>query len=136
VQKIGSIFRDFLTPVVVLLMGGVVAYDHFTLRGPATPTPLVEGKSLGRAFAPAAAAALGDGWKAAADALEKGKTVGESQSALQDAWKDARIRAFAARVAPEFARVLTEGAEPTDPAKRAEVVKLWRDFASGLKGEK
>jgi len=136
VQKIGSMFRDFLTPVIVLLMGGVIAYDHFAARGPSAPTPLVDGRALGRSFAPAAASALGDGWKAAADALEKGKSVGESQSALQDAWKDARIRAFSARVAPEFSRVLTEGAEPTDPVKRAEVVKLWRDFASGLKGEK
>ncbi len=134
--KIGSFFRDYLTPLVVLFVGGVVAYDHLVPKVTPLPSPLVDGKALGRTFAPSTSSSLGEGWQAAADALEKGKSIADAQSALQDAWKDARVKAFSARVAPEFARVLTEGAEPTDPAKRAEVVKLWRDFASGLKGER
>ena len=123
-----------LTPLAVLVLAGVVAYDHLA-PGPRPPRRRRStARRLGRSFAPAAASNLGDGWLAAADALEQGKTVADAQAALQAAWQDARIKAFAAKVAPEFARVLPEGAEPTDPAKRAEVVKLWRDFAAGLKG--
>jgi hypothetical protein len=66
--------------------------------------------------------------------MEQGKTVTEAQSALQTTWQEARIKAFTTRIAPEFSKVLPEGQEPTNPADRAEVVKLWRDFAAGLKG--
>jgi hypothetical protein len=134
VQKIGSFIQTVLTPLVVLMIGGVVAYDHFSPRVPPAPTEAVDGKALGRAYAPVVASCLSEGWFAAADALEQGKSVPEAQAALHSAWQSARTRDFSARVVPEFARVLPEGTEPTDPARRAEVVRLWRDFASGLKG--
>ena len=133
-RNFGSFLQTTMTPVLVLMIGGVVVYDHFSPRFPAPAPRAVDGKALGRAYAPEVASCLGDGWLAAADALDQGKTVPEAQAALHNAWQAARTRAFAAKVVPDFSRVLPEGAEPTDPARRAEVVRLWRDFASGLKG--
>jgi len=133
VQKSFAFVRDVLTPVAVLLIGGLVAYDHLAGREPAAG-PAVNGRAVGRAFAPTMAPRFGDAWLAAADALEKGKTVAEAQATLQATWQESRAKAFAAVVAPEFRKVMPEGSEPTDPARRAEVIKLWRDFASGLKG--
>jgi hypothetical protein len=103
---------------------------------PAPPAPVAAtvGTALGMAYAPALASAYGDGWTAAADTLERGGTVAEAREALRDAWTMSRERAFIARVAPTFDRVLPEGSEPATPAQRAEVVGLWRDFARGLKG--
>jgi hypothetical protein len=133
-QKIGSFIQTILTPLALLLLAGVVVHDHFEADGPSGPRSTVNGKALGRSFAPTVASNLGDAWLAAASTLEQGKTMSEAQVALQQAWQDARIKAFTAKVAPEFIKVLPEGQEPTNPAERAEVVRLWRDFASGLKG--
>jgi hypothetical protein len=133
-QKIGSFIHTFLTPLAVFALAGVVVHDHFDGGAPSAPQSIVNGKALGRSFAPTVASNLGDAWIAAAAALEQGKTVTEAQAALQTAWQDARIAAFTAKVAPEFSKILPEGQEPTNPAARAEVVKLWRDFAAGLKG--
>ncbi len=133
-QKIGSFIQSILTPLALLLLAGVVVHDHFESVAPSGPRTTVNGKALGRSFAPTVASNLGDAWLAAADAIEQGKTISEAQAALQLAWQDARIKSFTAKVAPEFMKVLPEGQEPTNPAERAEVVKLWRDFAAGLKG--
>ncbi len=133
-QKLGSLIPNVVTPLLILMIGGVVAYDHFSPKTPSPSTATVDGKALGRSYAPVVASSLGDGWLAAADALEQGKSTPEAQAALQAAWQAARTKAFAAKVATPFSRVLPEGTEPADPARRAEVVRLWRDFASGLKG--
>ncbi len=133
-QNILSFIQNVLTPLAVLAIAGVVTYDHFVPPGPAAPRSIVNGKALGRSFAPSVSSGLGDAWLAAADALEQGKAVSDAQAALQSAWQTARIKAFTATVAPEFSKVLAEGAEPADPTQRAAVVKLWRDFAAGLKG--
>jgi hypothetical protein len=133
-QKIGSFIQSILTPLAVVLLSAVVVNDHLGSLVPSAPQPAVNGKALGRHFAPSVASNLGDAWLAAADALEQGKTVSEAQAALQLAWQDARIKAFSSQVAPEFVKVLPEGQEPSDSAHRGEVVKLWRDFAAGLKG--
>lgn len=133
-QKIVSLFRDLITPLLVIGLAGVIAFDHFLPHDRDARPALVDGKALGRSFAPLAASALADGWIAAADAMDSGKSVAEAQAILQAAWKEARVKAFAAKVAPALGVVLPEGAEPNDPAKRAEVSKLWRDFAAGLKG--
>ena len=133
-QKIGSFVQTILTPVAVLVLAGVMLHDRYSTPSPAVPVPFVNGKALGRTFAPMVASNLGDAWLAAADALEKGKTIPEAQATLQAAWQEARIKSFVAKVAPEFRKVLAEGQEPTNPAERAAVVQLWRDFAAGLKG--
>lgn len=133
-SKLGAFFRDSVTPIILLILGGVVAYDHLMLREPSTVATVVNGKTLGRKFAATVASSLGDAWSSAADILEQGKPMADAQSAMQARWQDGRAKAFSAQVAPEFSKVLSEGAEPTDPSKRAEVVKLWRDFATGLKG--
>jgi hypothetical protein len=126
--------KDILTPLAVLVLAGVVAFEHLAHRQAPTPPPVptVNGQALGRAYAPMLLASYSDAWLAAAKALEEGKPVAEAQKALQEAWKDARVKAFTNHVGSSFARVLPEGAEPTTPEQRAEVVKLWRDFARGL----
>ena len=134
-SKIGEFLRDVFTPVLVLMLGGVVAYDHFVPHEPAVvPAAAVDGKALGRQFAGSVATAFGDAWVAAADTLEQGKSISDAQATLQTKWQDGRTKAFTTLVAPEFSKILGEGAEPTDAAQRAAVVKLWRDFAAGLKG--
>jgi hypothetical protein len=128
-----------LTVAVIYLgyqVGHLAAPAANVIPSPPAPVAAADGVALGRSYAPVLASTYGDGWTAAADSLEKGGAVGDAQKALQDTWRDARERAFAARVTPAFARVLPEGAEPSTPEKRAEVVKLWRDFARGLKGGK
>jgi hypothetical protein len=133
-QKIGSFLQTILTPLAVIILAGVVAYDHVSGDHSSDSRSVVNGKALGRSFAPIVATNLGDAWLAAADALEQGKSIPEAQAALQAAWQDARIKSFAAKIAPEFIKVLPEGHDPTNLALRADVVKLWRDFATGLKG--
>src|SRR4051812_29273001 len=112
-QKFGTLVQTFMTPLVVLGLAGVVAYDHMAPRSPVAPASAVHGKALGRAFAPTVASDLGDAWLAAADALEQGKTISDAQAALQSTWQAARVKSFAAQVSPEFSKVLPEGAEPT-----------------------
>lgn len=127
--------RDYLSPLLTTLLLGVVAYDHFVAPRAVGPVPAaVDGTKLGRIYGPTLAPALADGWVAAAATLEAGKTVSEAQDALQTAFKAARVKQFTDKVAPEFARVLAEGTEPRDASARAEIVKLWRDFAAGLRG--
>jgi hypothetical protein len=124
--------KDWLLLLVGLALAGLVTFDLVSRRpaSPAPPTPA----ALGRAYATTVVATLADAWIAAADALEKGKAVADARSALQDGWQAARTKAFVASVAPEFAKVLAEGAEPKDAAQRAQAVALWREFARGLKG--
>ena len=132
--KLGSFFRDFFTPLIVLVVGGVVAYDHLVVREPVVVSKKVDGKLLGRKFAGSIASTFGDAWTVAADSLEQGKSMAEVQASMQTRWQADRSKAFAEQVGPEFSKVLGEGGEPTDPTQRAEVVQLWRDFAVGLKG--
>ena len=134
--KLGRLFSEFLTPALVLILGGVVVYDHLAIREPVAVAPVVNGKVLGRKFASAVAGSFGDAWTLAADTLEQGKSVADAQAALQAGWQEGRTKAFTMLVTPEFSKVLLEGTEPTTPAQRTEVVKLWRDFAAGLKGGK
>lgn len=133
-QKISSFTQAFLTPLALVLLAAMVVHDHIAPAVPSDNQPAINGKALGRSFAPILATNLGDAWLAGADALEQGKTVTEAQAALQLAWQAARSKSFMAKVAPEFRKVLAEGQEPTNPAERATVVKLWREFAAGLKG--
>ena len=132
--KFGQMLRDFVIPLLVLLLGGVVAYDHLAEHPSAGASMPVDGKALGKKFVGPLGSSFGSAWLVAADSLEQGKSVADAQAALQSRWQDERASAFATLVTPGFARVLPEGTEPTTPAQRAEVVKLWRDFATGLKG--
>jgi hypothetical protein len=128
-------FKDWLLAVMGLSIVGLATFVVIDVRsrGPAAPAA-VNGAALGRTYAPAVVSTLSDAWIAAADALAQGKTVTEAQTILQDKWKADRGAAFTAKVSPGFARVLTEATEPKDAAQRAEVVALWKSFASGLKG--
>ena len=81
---------------------------------------------------PMLVATYADGWNAAAVEMEAGKTVAETQAALQKAWQDGRVKAFNAKVKPSFAQILPEGVEPKDATQRKQVAALWREFAAGL----
>lgn len=126
--------KDALTPLAILLLAGVVVYDHVSGRPGPAPAPTVNGLALGKAYAPVLLTTYADSWLAAAKTLEEGKPVAEAQKTLQETWKEARIKAFTAEVAPGFAVVLPEGTEPANAAKRAQVAELWRAFAKGLRG--
>jgi hypothetical protein len=128
-------FKAYLAPVSISLLAVVMMFDHLAplrFHTPA-PAPAVDGVVLGRAYAPILRSTYGEAWLVAAKTLEEGKTVAEAQKALQDTWKVARVKAFTDHVASSFALVLPEGTEPSTPEKRAQVVKLWRAFAQGLK---
>jgi len=132
-----QILKEYLTPLAVVLLAGVMLFDHYSPREPGpspAPAAAVNGVALGRAYAPSLASTYADAWVSAAQALEEGKGVGDAQKALQETWHEARLKAFQAEVQPGFALVLPEGTEPADPAKRAQVAELWRSFAKGLKG--
>jgi hypothetical protein len=128
--------KDLLTPVSILILAGVLLFDHLVPRPVPTPPPVpaVNGQVLGKAYAPILLSTYGDAWLAAAKTLEDGKSVAEAQKSLQDSWQDARVKAFTAHVASSFSLILPEGTEPTTPQKRAQVAELWREFAQGLKG--
>lgn len=128
--------KDWLILVLGMALAALTTYEVVTRQAHPAPSPaaVVDGAKLGRAYATTVVATLSDAWNAAADSLGQGKTMAEAQAALQQNWQAARAKAFVAAVAPEFAKVLTEGAEPKDDAQRAQVVALWRAFARGLKG--
>jgi hypothetical protein len=101
---------------------------------PAAPAVAVDAAALGRAYVPILGATYGEAWQAAGKAVADGATIADAQKVVQETWRPARERAFAARVTPAFARVLPEGAEPATPEKRAEVARMFHDFGAGLKG--
>ena len=129
--------RALAMPLAAGALGAVVAlvaYDR--IRPPSRPPAIattVDAVALGRAYAPLLAQSYADGWIVAALKLEEGGTVADAQIELQATWSAARRAAFDTAVTPSFSRVLPAGTEPSDPAKRAQVVQLWRDFAKGLK---
>ncbi len=127
--------RESFLAVAVLVMGVVVAYDHFHGRvDPSNPdTTTVNGVALGKEYAPMLAAAYAQGWEAAAIAIESGKTVSEAQQSLQASWRESLNTSFRTTVEPGFGVVLPAGTEPTDQAKRKQVADLWRAFARGLR---
>lgn len=127
----------YLTPLSVFALAGVLLYSHMypnAAPGPADRT--VNGVALGKSYTPTLAGTYATAWEAAAKTLEDGKTVADAQKSLQESWQAERIAAFKKDVEPGFSLVLPAGTEPTDPAKRAAVVSLWRDFAKGLRGGK
>lgn len=128
--------KDWLILVLGMVLAALMTFEVVTrLPHPApSPSSVVDGAKLGRAYAPEVISTLSDAWNAAADTLAQGKTVAEAQATLQQTWQAGRAKAFAATVAPAFAAALPEGAEPKDDAQRARVAALWRAFARGLKG--
>lgn len=125
--------RDYATPLALTLLSGVLLFNRFFPPTEAPAAPSVNAVALGRAYAPRLVDSYAEGWIAAAKAVEEGRSVAEAQKSLQDAWKEARTKAFVAEVQPGLSLVLPEGTEPSDASKRAEVGELWRAFARGLK---
>jgi hypothetical protein len=101
---------------------------------PPAPAAAVDAAALGKAYVPILGATYGEAWQAAGNTVADGGTIADAQKVVQETWRDARERAFAARITPAFARVLPEGAEPATPEKRAEVARMFHDFGAGLKG--
>jgi hypothetical protein len=136
----GKGVRRVRTLKISLVNAALLAFASVLLCGRLAPreglagSPVASGEALGKAYAKSLAATYADGWDAAALALERGGSVPEAQKALQRTWTERRVKAFDAEVKPVFARVLPEGTEPAEVAKRSQVVALWRSFARGLKG--
>jgi hypothetical protein len=120
----------------VCVLGYQVGHLAAVPPAPAAPAAAGDAASLGRAYVPILGATYGEAWQAAGKAVADGGTIADAQKVVQDTWRDARERAFAAKVTPAFARVLPEGAEPATPEKRAEVARMFHDFGAGLKGGK
>ena len=127
------ILRAMAAPVFVLLLSTVLLYDRLKTDVVAQADPSAGVVALGKSYGPVLLTAYADGWIAAANALEQGKTVAEAQDLLQSTWKQERIKAFRARVQPQMELVLAEGTEPASSAQRSQVAKFWRNFAAGLK---
>jgi hypothetical protein len=135
-----------VTQILLLVLIGSVCFLGYQVghlvavppapASPAAPAAAVDAASLGRAYVPILGATYGEAWQAAGKAVADGGTIADAQKVVQDTWRDARERAFAAKVTPAFARVLPEGAEPATPEKRAEVARMFHDFGAGLKGGK
>jgi hypothetical protein len=128
-------WKFWIMPILVVTLASVVVYDH--VIAPRLPNPAVQtvnGITLGKKYSTVVLTDLSDAWTGAAQSVSDGKSMAEAQKTFQDQWQAARTKSFSAIVAPEFAKVLPEGAEPKSPEDRAAVVQLWRDFAKGLKG--
>jgi hypothetical protein len=121
-----------LNIVAVLALVGVVGWQHF---GPKPASVADTYYSTGKTFVPILGSTYGDGWIAAADAMEQGKTVADCQQIIAGTWKDKRVAAFIQNVTPVFQAVMPEGQEPGDPAKRKAIAEMWRSFGKGLKGQ-
>lgn len=100
---------------------------------PPRPDPTSLGEKLGREFGPKLAASLADGFETAATMIAAGTSVKEANDTLKAKFQAGRNQAFSAYVAPEFAKIVPEGAEPTGDA-RDRFIQIHRDFAKGLRG--
>ena len=127
------ILRALAAPVFIVLLSTILLYDRLKTDFVAEADPSAGASVLGKSYGPVLLTTYADGWIAAANALEQGKSVAEAQEILQSTWKAERIKAFRARVQPQMGAVLSEGTEPASPAQRALVVRFWRNFAAGLK---
>lgn len=126
-------FRDVSIGAAVLLAALGFFYGQWSQSDRRRPES-IDAVALGAEFAPMLAVALADGFEAGATVLEgPGGSVAlgiEKQKEVAEAAKD---RAFEAKVGPAFALIVPDGAEPTDQYKRAELARVWRDFARGLR---
>jgi hypothetical protein len=99
---------------------------------PPSPTPTgIEG--VGTVYGKSLDVSLAMAWESAADVLEKGGTMADAMKAYQDNWKANREKLWTTFGAVEFAKVVPDASDVSDPAKRASIVKLWRGFANGLR---
>lgn len=97
------------------------------------PTPSVDAAALGRAFVPKLAAALAAGFDADADALHAGKSVGEADAALKEAFHEANARAFESHASQALLTLIPDGDEIKTQAQRDSLEAFHREFARGLR---
>ncbi len=127
-----AVLREWATPILLFfLILTLIAVKFWPV--PSSDPTLIDGVTLGRQYAPILVNTYSLAWDTAADNLAQGKTVSESQKAMQDTWKALRLKAFDLKVTPVLSQVLPEGTEPRDQAHRAQVARLWHDFAKGLR---
>jgi hypothetical protein len=99
---------------------------------PPSPTPTgIEG--VGTVYGKSLDVSLAMAWESAADVLEKGGTMADAMKSYQDGWKANREKLWQTFGAVEFAKVVPDASDVSDPTKRASIVKLWRGFANGLR---
>ena len=116
------VFKDYLTPVSVLLLAGVIVFDHLSPRVAPSPEPTVNGETLGRAYSPILAATYATAWEAAAQEIEQGKPVAEAQQVFQSTWQDERSRHSNPRFSPasrlSFPKAPNRPTRPSVPRSR------------------
>jgi hypothetical protein len=101
---------------------------------PIPPAPVPAGiEGVGTVYGKSLDVSLAMAWEAAADVLEKGGTMADAMKMYQDSWKTNREKLWTTFGAVEFAKVVPDASDVSDPAKRSAIVKLWRGFATGLR---
>lgn len=126
-------FKEFATPLSVLLLASAMLFDHFVGCPDHVPTPGPgpnDAKTAGHAYGVHLATTNAQAWLDAAAAFDAGKTVAEAQAVMQASWLTARQAALSTDLAPVMDSVLPEGAEPT-ASQRTALSACWRAIAAG-----
>ena len=134
-EAVPSMLKKRYVALTFATVAAVCLHVGETWSGGGKSARLVDAKTLalGKTYAPFVVTTYADAWLAAANALEDGKTAGETQEIFQTTWKAGRTRAFQEHVAPTLQKLLPGGTEPADPATRSRVASHWRAFARGLR---
>jgi hypothetical protein len=103
---------------------------------PVPPQPETPFQAVIRSYVTGSRLAYADAWDAAAGALESGQTVSQAMDVLGKTLGTKRSASFESTIKPQLVSLLPEGAEPTDAAKRAQVVAFWRSIAAAIRGVK
>jgi hypothetical protein len=120
--------------LAVLVAVSVVLVPHEAV-GP-SPAPSSSAVHLGQTFAPKLANSLADGFDANADAAEAGKSFGDADEALKDAFFRSRQAAFDQHASDAIHAIVADGKDSKDPEVRQRWVQFHRDFAKGLRRAK
>jgi hypothetical protein len=105
-------------------------------KPPVPPQPETPFQAVIRSYITGSRLAYADAWEAAASALEGGQTVSQAMDVLGKTLSTKRTASFESTIKPQLVSLLPEGTEPTDAAKRAQVVAFWRSIAAAIRGAK
>ena len=111
----------------------IIAATHTPKPNP-TPRPDAHaGVKVGRQLAPIVVESLAKGFDREAELLEQGKSVGDANKALRDTDDAERQTGFAKVGAPFLEKIVPDGKEPENDAKRKEFAEAHRKIAEGLR---
>ena len=124
----GAVLAVVFVCIVSLL---VIAATH---KPNPTPRPDTHaGVKVGRQLAPIVVESLAKGFDKEADLLEQGKSVGDANNALKETDDAERQAAFAKVGVPFLEKIVPDGKEPENDAKRKEFIEAHRKIAEGLR---